>query len=305
MMKIGLVGCGRWGKLILRDLKLLGAIVTVYAPSSDSVENALTFNADRIVRSFDDLLNFECDGYIIASPTLYHAKNMYDLLGKGKPIFTEKPLCCRAEDADLLSEVGRDLIFVMDKWKYHNGINKIAEISQKMPYGNPKKIILKRLQWSSPHTDVDASWILVPHDIAIIQKIFGCTPEVKSVLSHSNAGESIDSIHAFMKVGDVDVVLEVSSQSVLTERSILVVFDKASVLLCDSVGDHLLVHHVKNHFGDKPEKIFFESNMPLQDEIKHFLQYLDGERIELQSPVMEAADSVRLICKLREMSLKV
>ena len=40
MLNIGLLGCGRWGKLILRDLKSLGVSVAVLAHGPISQANA-------------------------------------------------------------------------------------------------------------------------------------------------------------------------------------------------------------------------------------------------------------------------
>ena len=48
-VKIGLVGCGRWGKHILRDLVALGCDVTVVARSTVSRERASSGGATRIV----------------------------------------------------------------------------------------------------------------------------------------------------------------------------------------------------------------------------------------------------------------
>lgn len=52
---IGLVGCGRWGKFILRDLVTLGCNVVVVARSERSRVNAHECGAASIVRSLDEL----------------------------------------------------------------------------------------------------------------------------------------------------------------------------------------------------------------------------------------------------------
>ncbi|MEO8075546.1 MAG: hypothetical protein ABI818_04400 [Acidobacteriota bacterium] len=46
---VGLVGCGRWSSLLLRDLRALGARVAVVARSDAGCIQAQTGNADEIV----------------------------------------------------------------------------------------------------------------------------------------------------------------------------------------------------------------------------------------------------------------
>ncbi|MEP6916749.1 MAG: hypothetical protein ABJC89_13945 [Acidobacteriota bacterium] len=44
---VGLAGCGRWGSLLLRDLRALGARVSVVARTGDSRMRAQTGPADE------------------------------------------------------------------------------------------------------------------------------------------------------------------------------------------------------------------------------------------------------------------
>jgi len=54
-LRVGLVGCGRWGRLILRDLKALGCWVVVAARSPASIANAQAAGADAVVADIDEL----------------------------------------------------------------------------------------------------------------------------------------------------------------------------------------------------------------------------------------------------------
>src|SRR5271167_2534302 len=62
---IGLVGCGNWGRYILRDLKGLGCRVTVVAVSPQTRQNAEKFGADHIQDSVEEFAA-GVDGFVVA-----------------------------------------------------------------------------------------------------------------------------------------------------------------------------------------------------------------------------------------------
>jgi predicted dehydrogenase len=71
VMRIGLVGCGDWGRHILRDLRVLGAEVMVVARSETSRGRALAGGAASLHRTIGELP--PADGYVIATNTPSHA----------------------------------------------------------------------------------------------------------------------------------------------------------------------------------------------------------------------------------------
>jgi len=54
-LSVGLVGCGRWGRFILRDLLSLGCCVTVVSSSEAGRENARAGGAKHIVENIGQL----------------------------------------------------------------------------------------------------------------------------------------------------------------------------------------------------------------------------------------------------------
>jgi predicted dehydrogenase len=95
---IGLVGCGSWGKNILRDLLSLNCRVHVAVPSDSSQKKALELGAEKVFASAEALP--ECDGYIVAVPIPDLAPVTMGLLKRKKPIFAEKTLCLSIKAAD-------------------------------------------------------------------------------------------------------------------------------------------------------------------------------------------------------------
>src|SRR3990167_5678611 len=87
-----MIGCGNWGKNILRDLVSLHCKVTVVARSNESKKRGKDFGAVKIITSIKEIGNQ--DGFIVTTPSATHReiiKRLINLFPR-KPIFTEKPL---------------------------------------------------------------------------------------------------------------------------------------------------------------------------------------------------------------------
>jgi predicted dehydrogenase len=131
-LSIGLIGCGRWGRTILRDLIALDARVHVAAASEMSRRAAIEAGA---AGASPDIAGFpkDIDGYVVATPTSTHAEVIEQLLPSGKPVFVEKPMTNDVAAARSLIERAGERIFVMDKWRYHPGVEALADAARSSP----------------------------------------------------------------------------------------------------------------------------------------------------------------------------
>ncbi len=69
-LPICLVGCGRWGSRILRDLKAFGCEVSVLVQAEPSQQDAWRIGANKVVASVDEI---DCaKGFVVATPTVTH-----------------------------------------------------------------------------------------------------------------------------------------------------------------------------------------------------------------------------------------
>ena len=173
-MRVGLVGCGRWGRLILRDLKALGCWVAVVARSPSSITNARTAGAEAIVATIDDLP--PVDAAVVAVPTTVHGEAVLRLASRDCPIFCEKPLTSDVALARRIVDVAGERVFVMDKWRYHPGIHALRDLAQGGELGPVLGLKTVRIQGGNAHDDVDTAWTLLPHDMAIALEILGFLP---------------------------------------------------------------------------------------------------------------------------------
>ena len=274
---IGLVGCGRWGRMILRDLVGLSARVYVAAPSEETRQTALKAGAACVSPDIAGLPK-DVDGYVVATPTATHAAVIEELLPSGKPVFVEKPMTNDVAAARRLVERARNRIFVMDKWRYHPGIEALAAAARSGELGELLAIRSYRLGWSNPHKDVDAIWILLPHDLAIAYEILGYLPAVKAVSTPIHGREAFDIFALLADAEDkVQVTIEIATSHPGTHRSVVVVGSKKSAQLTESYAPEIMLADGRPDAGAKPPYARAVSEeMPLKRELRAFLAHLRG-----------------------------
>lgn len=273
--QVCLVGCGRWGSLICRDLVSLGVEVTVVAPTEGPRRNAAEHGARRVVDALADV--GEVDGYVVAVPTDQHFVVVQQLLATNAPIFVEKPLTDQLDQArDLIAEAG-DRIFVMDKWRYHPGILKLAELARSGELGEIQGIHTTRRQWASPHPDVDAVWILMPHDLSIALEVLGEVPPVEAALGVADGDWFQSLVAKFAEPGKPWVVVDVGVGNDGFDRQIQVQGSNAVGVLSDGWADSIQVlREVPGSMDPQREIVPTPGELPLLAELRAFVEYLAG-----------------------------
>lgn len=293
-MNIGLIGCGRWGRFILRDLVALGCDVTVVARSAESRRRAAEGGARAVVGAVGELEGAK--GVVVATPTSTHASVLWQALDLGTPIFVEKPLTDDPSEAAALLARAGDRVFVMDKWRYHAGIESMAAMVRSREFGSVRAITTRRLSWGQAHDDVDGVWIMLPHDLAIVREIAGFVPAAIAAVGSRGTGK--DAMLTGFLGPDPVCVVEVSTLSPIRERRVLVEFDEAVVLLEDAYSAALRVRRP----GSSDEELRdLADEMPLLKELAVFIAYLEGGPAP-RSSAAEGELAVRRIAELRSMA---
>ncbi len=268
MLTIGLVGCGKWGKNILRDLRTLGCLVLVVALSSESRERAMALGAERVFASSEELPS--CDGYVIATPIPVLAQETPKLLPRGVPIFSEKTLCPTMAVAEELASAGCEgQVFVMHKWEYHRGIHTLRSIADSGRIGELEQVSCVRHGWKSNTQGVDVltSWAI--HDLSIVRHILGAIPAPEFSVIRRARGLPI-ALRAVLGEGP-RAFLSVDFTHPQHMRSVCLHGTGGAALLPDAYADHILV---RDYTGE--ERIPFDNTMPLYEELKEFVEYLQG-----------------------------
>lgn len=296
-MQIGLIGCGRWGRNILRDLLSLGCDIHVAEHREENRNQATAMGAASVSESFERLPN-TVQGYVVAVQTDRHFEMLQALAETGKPVFVEKPMVPDLVQAKKIQELMGDRVFVMHKWRYHPGIQRLAELRAQNTFGAIKRLSCTRLQWKQPHTDVDAFWILVPHDLSIAAHIVGALPETVAVQADIRG----DDIHAMTVLmgRNPAVQIEMSALYHETRRGVVAHFDEAIVTLPDPLSNVLEVRRVskQGELTDEVETLPISTEYPLLRELRAFIEYLQGgdkpnSSVDFEINMMERLDELR------------
>ena len=291
---IGLVGCGRWGRLILRDLVSLGAVVHVAVRDLADRDDLVALGAASVVLGAEALP--DVDGVVVATPTSMHAESIESVAPRGVPIFVEKPLTADPVTARSLAARMPDRLFVMDKWRYHPGVYVLRDLVAGGRLGEVVEIRTVRVQDGMPHTDVDCAWILLPHDLAIALEVMGSYPSpvaavgrtVDGVLQHVEAELAFDAGQA------MHVRLGIDAAE--SERRITVVGTEATAVLA---GGWEEVVSLESFDAGTREDIPAEGELPLLAELRAFVDHLAGGPPPLTSAV-DAARSVEIVAAVRD-----
>lgn len=272
---VALVGCGRWGQNILRDLTALGCDVAVVARSDASVERARTGGAVTIVDTVAALPVVE--GAVVATRSGGHEAAVDSLLGLDIPLFVEKPLAPDAAAVARLAAAAPDRIFEMHKWRYHPGIEALRDIVRSDELGPVVGLRTLRLGWGGAIDDVDPIWHLGPHDLSIALEILGAIPEPIAARADREGG---DPVGLLGMLGDAPwFVFELSIRSSERRREIRLQCRNGTAMLASGADDEIQVAHGPVARGAKPPQVEHRAvsgDLPLVRELRAFVDHLAG-----------------------------
>jgi predicted dehydrogenase len=178
--RIGVIGCGYWGKNHVRTFSRLNALAMVCDPDPSTetiareIASGVPFTTD-----VNDILHSDVDGVVIASPAETHADLCQKALQAGKDVLCEKPLALRLDDAKrsayLAAEHNR-ILMTGHLLEYHPGVVKLRELIESGVLGKVQYIYSNRLSLGIIRREENILWSFAPHDISLILRFVGDMP---------------------------------------------------------------------------------------------------------------------------------
>ena len=132
--KLGFLGVGWIGRRRLEALvaQKLTEDIFIYDPHLPSVEEVLkAVPSAGISGNFNDLLQSEIDGVVIATPSALHAKQAIQALKQGKAVFCQKPLGRNLSETKAVVHMAQqaDKLLAVDySYRYTRGIAAVKEL---------------------------------------------------------------------------------------------------------------------------------------------------------------------------------
>jgi predicted dehydrogenase len=270
---VGLVGAGRWGRNIRRDLEDLGAEVLVADPDPAVGATAPELSALPPV-----------DGVVVATPASTHAAVVAEALERQVPVFCEKPFTTDVASARELAARGGDRLHLMHVWRYHPGVEALGDLARSGDLGRPLGLRSTRVNGPSPRRDVDSTWTLVPHDLTIAIEVLGAIPPPRAALVEEVGGRA-ESLWGLCG-DDPWLVVEASTRFADKRREVRLHAEDGVAVLPHDGATALRIER-----GEGVAEQAFRPEPPLRRELAAFLDHLRGG----PPPKSDAAEGVAVV----------
>ena len=301
-----MVGCGYWGRNLVRNFAGLGGLVAV----SDNDPGT----ADRYAGEFDVpskgfsaiLADPTIDAVGIATPAERHFAMVGQALDAGKHVFVEKPLALTASEAQILHEKAQEaglVLMVGHLLQYHPVFLRLKQLVREGALGRLQYIYSNRLNLGKIRREENILWSFAPHDISMILALVGEEPS--SVLAtganylHDRIADVTTSHLTFP--GGVNAHIFVSWLHPFKEQKLVVVGDRQMAVFDDGLpwdAKLTLYPHLIEWREGRPEPqkaaaepVPLEPDEPLKLECRHFLDCVAQQ----STPRTDGAEAVRVL----------
>jgi UDP-2-acetamido-3-amino-2,3-dideoxy-glucuronate N-acetyltransferase len=288
-IKVSVIGCGYWGKNLVRNFAELGALVSICDASSDLAQaSSQTYGVPAL--SLQDVLQSDVDGVVIAAPAVQHYDLAKKALQAGKHVYVEKPISLKVEEAKALCEfaiqVDRKLM-VGHILQYHSAFIELKNLISKGNLGRLQYIYSNRLNLGKFRNEENILWSFAPHDISMILGLARELPETVYATGACHLNPRIHDVtttHLTFKNG-IQAHVFVSWLHPFKEQKLVVVGDRGMAVFDDGLlwGEKLKLYpHQVTWVDGLPQaskadvvNIPLEASEPLKLECQHFLDCIE------------------------------
>ena len=164
--KVAVLGCGCWGKNLVRVMHELGALEIVHDVKPEALE---AMRAAYNVKTTPTLANVmdhrEVQGVLIAAPAVNHYQLAKAALEAGKDVYVEKPLALHSAEGQELVEVAARLgriLMVGHILEYHPALVKLKELVQQGELGKLLYMYSSRMNLGKLRAEENILWSFAP-----------------------------------------------------------------------------------------------------------------------------------------------
>jgi predicted dehydrogenase len=303
--RIVAVGCGPWGRNIIRNLAELGALAALV-----SRQRAAEVAGDHgvpVVGFEEALADPAVDGVAIATPPAHHPALASRALRAGKHVYVEKSFALSSEDAEdlcaLAERSGRRLM-VGHILQYHPAFLRLLEIVRSGELGRLLSVQAARMNLGRIRRDEeDVAWSLAPHDVSMLHALVAGEPRVVSAVAGYHLRPHVaDTVHAHLAFPDgVAAHLAFSWYHPVKEQRLVVVGTDGMVVFDDAEPwpRKLALYPHRADWRDgqlvtvpsPPRWIEVAPAEPLRQELHHFLECIETG----MTPRTNGAEALRVV----------
>lgn len=310
--RIAVIGCGMWGRNIVRNFYSLNVLDTVCDIDDENLKKVREqYLGVKTTKDFNEVINNkEITAVAVVTPSHTHFKLVKAMLEAGKNVYVEKPISTVAQEARDLSELAHKkglVLMVGHLLLYHPAVNRLKMLIEDGVLGDIVYAQSDRLNVNFHKNDRSVMWDLAPHDVSMISYVTGKTPlrVISAIGCSSDRTDIMDITHIGIQFED-GVIGHISDSWITPKKhvTLLVRGTKATAILDDTVPENKLV--VYDNFEQNttqhittPDVLEIE---PLKLECQHFISCCetgkkarsDGDNGFMVTQILEEAEKIML-----------
>jgi predicted dehydrogenase len=249
--QVAVVGCGYWGRNLVRNFHALGALRAVAdsTPSGRDLAAQLVPGVETTGDIAAVIAHPEIDAVVLATPAASHFDLGRQVLAAGKDLFVEKPMALELDDARRLVDLaarGARILQVGHVLEYHPAVGVLRQWIASGRLGRLCLLHSRRLNFGRVRSEEDALWNVAPHDFALMLRVIGRLPgEVSCFASYSLGTPRADFAIAMLRfAGGVDAHVFAGWLHPTKEQRLVVVGDRGVAVFDDAAPlEHKLVFY--------------------------------------------------------------
>lgn len=305
-LHIAVVGCGYWGRNLVRNFHELGALHTV-CDGSTAVEKDIRAQYPDVefTRDYEAVLaNPEIQGIVLSTPAALHFEMASQALRAGKDVFVEKPLALDVSEGEQLVELARTgsrILMVGHILQYHPAVRKLKELLASGALGRIDYIYSNRLNMGKIRAEENILWSFAPHDISVLLALLDEEPQ--SVGCEAGYYVSRDvadvTLSHFTFANGVRAHIFVSWLHPFKEQRLVVVGSRKMAVFDDTAAEKLVLYphgvewkgRIPSAVKAKAEPVAIEASEPLKNECCEFLNCIESRR----RPLTDGGEGLRVL----------
>lgn len=289
MIKIGLMGCGKWGvnhARVLSEIKEC-RFVGIADVSLETKNVARQFKTE-FFQNYKDMLPF-VDVVSIVTPTDTHYKIVKDCLIAKKHVLVEKPITSNSKQAEKLVDLAKKenlILAVGYLFRFNNAVIKLKELLKET--GDINYITARYIHSTNPpRKDSGVIFNFGSHLIDILNFILEKQPK-KIFCKKTNylSKDREDFAEILLDYGDFTACLEVSWLHPLKKRDMWIIGNKKKIyadFLDQKMESHSIEIGLDKSINSGSQNISIVKNEPLGDELKHFIKCIKNGKEPVNS----------------------
>ena len=178
--RVAVIGCGAWGRNLVRAHASLGSLVAVVDadPGMAAAQAELYGVTARTVEEV--VADPEIDAVVIAAPAIAHAELARRVVAAGKHVFVEKPLALTVPDAEAVvaeAEAAGVVLMVGHLLQYHPAFLALRDLVAEGRLGELRYLYSNRLNLGRIRQEENSLWSFAPHDLSMLLALVGEEPD--------------------------------------------------------------------------------------------------------------------------------